>query len=43
MESIMKIVKSLKESRLLIREFSETIKYETKKQKGRILSMLLGK
>ena len=38
MESIIKIVKSLKKSRLLIREFSET-----KKQKGRILSMLLGK
>ena len=43
MESIIKIVKSLKKSRLLIREFSETIKNETKKQKDRILSMLWGK
>ena len=34
MEDIMKIVKSLEESGLLIKGVSETIKNETKEQKG---------
>ena len=34
MEDIMKIAKSLEESRLLIKGISETIKNETKGQKG---------
>ena len=42
MEDIMKIVKSVEESWLLIQGISETIKYETKKKKGGFLSMLLG-
>ena len=41
-EDIMKIVKSLEESRLLVKEINETIKKETKQQKGGFLSMLLG-
>ena len=42
MEDIMKIVKLLEESRLLIKRISETIKNEAREQKGRILPMLLG-
>ena len=42
MEDIMKIVKSLKKSGLLIQGISEAIKNETKEQKGRYLSILLG-
>ena len=42
MNDIMKIVKSLEESGLLIRSVSETIKNEIKEQKGGLLSMLLG-
>ena len=42
MEDIMKIVKLLEESGLLIQGISETIKNETKKQKSRFISMLLG-
>ena len=42
MEDVMKIVKWLEESRLLVKEISETIKNETKEQKGEFLSMLLG-
>ena len=42
MNDIMKIVKSLEESGLLIRGVSETIKNEIKEQKGGLLSMLLG-
>ena len=38
----MKIVKWLEESRLLVKEISETIKNETKEQKGEFLSMILG-
>ena len=38
----MKIVKSLEESRLLIKGISETIKNEAKEQKGGFLSILLG-
>ena len=39
---IMKIVKSLEESGLLIKYVSETIQNEVKYQKGEFLSMLLG-
>ena len=42
MEDIMKIVKTLEETGLLIQGISKTIKNETKEQKGRLLSMLLG-
>ena len=38
----MKMVKSLKESRLLMKRISETTKNETKEQKGGFLPMLLG-
>ena len=39
---IMKIVKSLEESGLLIKGVSETIKNKAKEQKGEFLGMLLG-
>ena len=39
---IMKIVKSLEESGLLIKGVSKTIKNEAKEQKGGFLRMLLG-
>ena len=42
MNDIMKIVKSLEESGLLIKGVSEAIKNEAKEQKGRYLGMLLG-
>ena len=42
MEDIMKIAKSLEESGLLIKGFSETIKNEAKEQKGGFLGILLG-
>ena len=42
MEDIMKTVKFLEESGLLIKGINETIKNETKKQKEGFLSMLLG-
>ena len=42
MEDIMKIVKSLKDSGLLLKGVSETIQNEAKEQKGEFLSMLLG-
>ena len=42
MNDIMKVIKSLEESGLLIKGVSETIKNETKEQKGGFLSMLLG-
>ena len=41
MEYVMKVVKSLKESGLLVQKISETSKNETKEQKGWFLSMLL--
>ena len=41
MEDILKIVKSLEESGLLIKGISETIKNEAKQQKGEFLPMLL--
>ena len=42
MEDIMKIVKYLEDSGLLLKGVSETIQNEVKEQKGRFLSMLLG-
>ena len=42
MEDIMKIVKSLEESGLSIKDVSKTIKNEAKEQKGWFLEMLLG-
>ena len=39
---VMKIVKSLEESGLLIKGFSEPIKNEVKEEKGRFLCMLSG-
>ena len=42
MEDLMKIVKSLEESGLLIKGIIETVKNEKKKQKGWLLLMLLG-
>ena len=42
MEDIMKTVKSLEESGLLIIGVSERIKYKAKKQKGGFLGILLG-
>ena len=42
MNDIMKIIKSLEESELLIKCISETVKIEAKEQKGGLLSMLLG-
>ena len=43
MEDIMKIVKSLQESGLLIKGISETIENKTNEQEGGLLPMLLGK
>ena len=42
MNDVMKIVQSLEDSGILLQGFSETIKNETKEQKGGFLSMLLG-
>ena len=42
MEDIMKTVKSLEESRLLVKGISETIKNDAKEQKIGFLLMLLG-
>ena len=42
MEDIMKVVKSVEESGLIIKGISETIKGEAKEQKGEFLSILLG-
>ena len=42
MNDIMKIVKSLEEPGLLIKDVSETIENEGKEQKGGSLGMLLG-
>ena len=42
MEEIMKIIKSLEHSGLLLKRVSETIRNEANEQKGRFLSMLLG-
>ena len=42
MEGIIKILKSLEDSGLLLKGVSETIQNEVKEQKGGFLSMLLG-
>ena len=42
MEDVRKMIKSLKESGLLVKGISETIKNEEKKQKAEFFSMLLG-
>ena len=42
MDEILKIVKSLKNSGLLLKGISETIQHEAKEQRGGFLSMLLG-
>ena len=42
MNDIMKIIKALENSGILLKEVSKAIKNETKEQKGRFLSMLLG-
>ena len=42
MEGILKIVKSLEDSRLLLEGVGETIKNEAKEQKRGLLSVLLG-
>ena len=42
MNGIVKIVKSLEESGLLIKDSSKTIKSESKEEKGGFLGMLLG-
>ena len=42
MEVIMKIMKPLEDSGLLLKEVSETIQNEAKEQKGGFLNMLLG-
>ena len=41
-EGVIKIVKSLEDSGLLLKEVSETVQNEVKEQKGGFLSMLLG-
>ena len=41
MDDIMKMIKSLEESGLLLKGVSKTIKNELKEQKGGFLSMLL--
>ena len=42
MNDILKIVKSLEDSGLLLKVVSETIQHEAKEQRGGFLSMLLG-
>ena len=42
MDDILKIVKSLENSGVLLKEVSETIQHEAKEQRGGFLSMLLG-
>ena len=42
MDDIIKIIKSLEESGFLIKSVNETIKSETKEQRGGFLGMLLG-
>ena len=43
MEDIIKIVKSLEDSGLLLKGVTETVQNEVKEQKGGFLSMLLGR
>ena len=41
MEDLIKIVKSLEDSDLLLKEVAESVKNAVKEQRGRFLSMLL--
>ena len=43
MEDIIKIIKSLEDSGLLVEGVTETVQNEVKEQEGGFLSMLLGK
>ena len=42
MNDIIKFIQALENFNILIKGVTKTIKYETKEQKGRFLSMLLG-
>ena len=42
MNDIIKIVQALKDSKILLKRVTSTIKNKTKEQKGGFLSMLLG-
>ena len=42
MNDVIKIVQALEDSNILLKGVTETVKNETKEQKGRFLSMLLG-
>ena len=42
MEDIMKILKSLEDSRLLLKGVSETVQNRAKEKNGEFISMLLG-
>ena len=42
MEDIIKVVKSLEDSGLLLQGVTETVQNQVKEQKGRFLGMLLG-
>ena len=42
MDDIIKIIQALEDSNISLKRVTKTIKTETKKQKGRFLSMLLG-
>ena len=42
MDDILKVVKSLENSGVLLKGVSETLQYEAKEQRGGFLSMLLG-
>ena len=42
MNDVMKIIEALENSGILLKGVSKTIEIETKEQKGRFLSMLLG-
>ena len=42
MNNIMKIVRTLENSNILLKGFTKTIKGQTKEEKGGFLSMLLG-
>ena len=42
MDNLIKIVKSLEDSGLLLKGTTESVQNEIKEQKGRFLSMLLG-
>ena len=42
MDDILKIVKSLEDSNVLLKRVSETIQHEAKEQRGGFLSILLG-